>query len=118
MRGCGYKARLPQHQPPNTLRMKAIYVFRRMDGRDHFFIGDMLGQGQLDQDAVYIQIVVQLLDDPEQAVLAYAIFQSYQGAPISDLGTGLYFGSYIGLAGAIIPYQYRRQMRDLLPFRL
>ncbi len=63
MMPCGVaeiKLGLPKYQFADINRMKSIHIFGGIDGEDDTFIGNMFRQGELNQDAVDIQIFIQI----------------------------------------------------------
>ncbi len=95
---------------------KPSHVLGRVDGIDHVLIGNMFGQGQLDQDTVDIDIIIQFFNDVEQFVLANALFEADEGGFIANFGAGLHFGAHVGLAGAVVAYQDCGQMGQFFSF--
>ena len=52
-------------QTPHVHRMKAVHVLVRVDGEQHRALGDVIGDGKLDQDPVDGGIGVQPLNHTE-----------------------------------------------------
>ena len=78
----------------------------------------MPGQRQLDKDAVDIRVIVQLVDQVEEFVLANGGVEAQEGGLVADLRAGFDFGGDVGLAGAVVADQYGGEVRYLFSFCL
>lgn len=114
--GCRDKGGQPLYHLSYVGGMKAVDILGRVDGVDDLFIRDMFGQGKLYQDPVYVYVIIQVFDDAQELVLADRVFQPDEAGFEADSGAGLYFGAYIGLAGAVVADEYGGQVGDLLSF--
>ena len=103
---------------PDVDGVKAVDVFGGVDGVDDIVVGNMPGQGQLYQDTVYVEIVVEVFDDGEETVLADIIFQPEQGGFEAYFCAGFHLCAYVGFAGAVVADQYCREVGDFFSFCL
>ena len=63
-RGCaGNQTIAAEPQQADVDWMEAVNIFFRADGLDHAKFVDMLGQGQLAEDAMHRGVVIELIDE-------------------------------------------------------
>ena len=118
VRGGGDEGGQPLDHFPDVDGVKAVDVFGGMDGVDDIIVGNMPGQGQLYQDTIYVEIVVEVFNDGKEAVLADIAFQPEQGGFEAYFCTGFHLCAYIGFAGAVITDQDCREVGNFFSFGL
>jgi len=76
----------------------------------------MFGQGKLYQDTVYVEIVVEIFDDGEEAVLANVVVEADEGGFKAYFCAGFDLCAYVGFAGTVVTDQDCSKVRDLFSF--
>ena len=89
--------------------VKAVDVLGRIDGRDDRLAVDMVGQRQLDEDAVDRIVGVEAFDERDDFVLSDAIRQSVFEALHSRRDRRLALGADINLARWIVADEHDRK---------
>ncbi len=69
-RGAGHDALAAGRQQADIGQVKAVDILGRIDGGDDRVLVDLVGQGQLHQDAVHRRIGIELVDQRQQLGLA------------------------------------------------
>ena len=59
-RGAGHIVRLAYHQLAHVHRVEAVNILLGVDGVEDFLLVEVLGQRQLDQDAVNLGVLIEL----------------------------------------------------------
>jgi len=78
----------------------------------------MPGQGKLNEDAVDVGIVVELIDEVEKLVLTDRGVEAKEGGLVADLCAGFDFCRDVGLAGAVVADENGGEVRNLFAFCL
>ena len=110
-RRAGYEAFLPDAQPPDIDDVEAVHILVRVDRGDHHLLVDMLGQRQLDEDAVHRRIGVEHADQRQQLVLRRRLGQAVGGADHARRLGRLALGTDIDLARRVLADDHHRQPR-------
>src|SRR5690606_8351563 len=61
-----HEGRVADQHTTHIFGMESIYILRWIDGVDDLFLVDVIGEGELDEDAVHRVVGVQALDDGKQ----------------------------------------------------
>ena len=88
-----------------------VNVLVGRDGVDDVLLVDMLGQGKLDDEAVDFGVGVEKVDGAEQLLLGDGLREAVDGGDESDLVAGFFLVGHVGLAGTVVAYDDRGQMR-------
>ena len=108
-RGAGQKAGLAGLHTAHVDRGKTVHVLFRRDGVNHGALIDLLGQRQLNQNAVYGFVGCQLCNFGQQFFLGggfrHAQFQTLDAA----FAAVLYLAAHIHLAGGVFAHQNHSQ---------
>lgn len=96
--------------------VEAVDIFADVDGvKDSFFV-DMVGEGELDEDAVDGGVGVEFLDEGEEVVLA-DIFGAFVGdGADTGFGAGAFFHTDVGGRGGIIADKDSGEARGIVMF--
>ena len=95
--------------------MEAVYILTVVDGlRDALFI-DMARQRQLHDEAVYVFILVELVDTLEQLLLAHRVLEAYQRGLEPALFAGQHLILNVGFRTTVVAHEHRSEMRALAP---
>jgi hypothetical protein len=95
----------------DVVRMKAIHILRRVDALDHRGAADLLRQGQLHQDTVDGRIVIEGVDQREQARLGGVLGQIIGQRHNPDLLAGAALVAHVDRRGRILAHPDHRQAR-------
>ena len=101
----GIEGAAAAEQPADVERMKAVDVLRRIDRIEHARGVDLVGQRQLDQDAVHRGVGVERAQPGEQVALADVSRQLEQSAVDADLGGHSRLGAHVGPARRMVADQ-------------
>ncbi len=89
--------------------MQAVHVLARIDAARGPLGVQAAGQGQLDQDAVHLRILVELRDQGLQVMLGGPgrdpVLQGADPGP----GAGLDLAAHVDVAGRVVAHQHHRQ---------
>ena len=91
--------------------MEAVDVLAGVDSFDDALLVDVLRQGELDDEAMHLGVVIQALDLAEQTLFGDVILEADQGGAEAHLGAGLDLSGYIGLAAAVMADEDSYQVR-------
>ena len=91
--------------------MEAVNVFPVIDCLNDLLLGNMLGQRKLDDKAVHISILIELLHLGQELLFGHITFKTNQGRREATYFARLHLGSDIRLASSIVTYQNGRQVR-------
>jgi len=95
--------------------MEAVYILTVVDGlRDALFV-DMARQRQLHDEAVYVFILVELVDTLEQLLLAHRVLEAYQRGLEPALFAGQHLILNVGFRTTVVAHEHRSEMRALAP---
>jgi len=98
-------------QPPGIDDVQAVHILVRINGLDDGLLVEPLWKGQLDQNAVYGRVAVQMADKGQEFSLG-GVGRQDVGHRMHARGPGLLtLGPDIDLAGPVIPHQHHRQPR-------
>ncbi len=95
----------------DVVGMEPIHVLRRVDPLDHRGAADLFRQGQLHQDAIDGQIVVEGVDQREQARLGSVRRQIVRQRQDPDLLAGAALVAHVDRRGCIFAHLDHRQSR-------
>jgi hypothetical protein len=70
---------------------------------------DVLGEGELHEDAVHLLVGVQLLDERDELVLRDARVEVVVPRLDADLGHGLALAAHVDLRGGVVTHEDRRE---------
>ena len=96
---------------PHIDGMEAVYILAVIDGLNDFLLVDMLRQRQLDDEAVYIGILIQLAHTSKQLSFGHVIFIPDECRLESTLFAGDDLILHIRLGTTVVPHEHSRQMR-------
>src|SRR3990167_2534243 len=105
--GRGYFAALDKATA--VLGMETIDILQRVDGLEHAVLVDMVGQRQLNQDAVDCRVGVKPLDQLKQGGFARVGRQLVLDRANSGFLGAQHLVAYINLAGRVAAYQHHSQ---------
>ncbi len=114
----GQVRRQAQRHTPYVDGVKAVHVFFRVDGEGHFEFVDVLGQGQLHDEAVHVGVVVQVFDDLQN--FGFRCFRPAldERGFKAHLLTGFDFRLHVKLTRGIGTDQHCGEVRRFLSVRL
>ena len=95
--------------------MEAVDIFPIVDGHDHLLLVDMLRQGQLHDESVYIGVIVQLFDLCQDLVFRDVLLHPDERRTEPAGLAREYLILYIGLTATVMTYQDGSKMRTLAP---
>ena len=107
--GAGPADGVAHHHFAHVFRVEAVHILGGRDGAQHLAFVNMLGQGQLHQNAVHSRIGVHLGDDAQQ--LLFRGFGGQLAAQIEDAAflAVLFLTADIDLRGGIFAHQQHSQ---------
>ena len=111
MRRAGIKARHAGAEPAHIRWLEAIDILCLGDRPDHHSLIDLRGQRELNENAVYPVIGVELGDEVEELFSRSLGWQMVQFALQTSLGTCQLLVAHIYMAGRMTPHQHSRQPR-------
>jgi hypothetical protein len=89
--------------------MEAVHILVGTDGQQHFFLIEVLGQRQLDQDAVNVLPAIEGLHQFQQLLLGGFRGDSILLAVNAALGAVLLLSVYVHTGGGVISHQHHSQ---------
>jgi hypothetical protein len=90
--------------------VETVYVLTWIDSLNYLLFVDVLGQGELDDEACDGWIFIKVMNLGEQSLLSDIVLESDEGGAEAHLLTGLNLRGYICLTSSIMPDEYRYQM--------
>ena len=87
---------------PNIDRVEAIDILLWADRFDDALLVDVLGEGELDDEAVNFGIAIEALNLAEELLFGDILFEADKRGAEAHLGTSLNLGGYISFAAAIV----------------
>ena len=98
--------------------MEAVDVLLGVDGVEHLLFVQMLGQGQLHQDAVNLGVFIELVDQVDEFFLGGFLRQVVSLRVDAQLFRGLFFLADVYLRGRVRPDEHRDQPGHDIVLRL
>ena len=96
VRSAGDEGLLPDDKPPEIDGVKSVHILFRGNGHDDFVFIDVLREGELDQDAVYVLPGIEFIDERDEFLFRRGFGESVVAGVDSDFVTGLFLGGHIG----------------------
>ena len=90
--------------------VETVHVLTVVNSFDYFLFGDVLGQGELHDEAVHVGIVVQFTYLGQQFFFGHVGFVANETRFETAYFAGFYFSSYICFATTIVSHQDSGQM--------
>ena len=97
--------------------METVHILAVIDGLDDLLLGNVLRERQLDDESVYIVILIQLTHLGQQFLFRHIRLVTDERRLETANLASLHLIGHIGLASSIVSDQNRRQMRTLASFR-
>ena len=102
----------PDREPAGVAGVEAVRVLRGVDGLDHRFGPDGVGQGKLHEDAVDLRGVVQAPHQPEQRRLGGAGVETVLEGGHAGFAGLLRLVAHVDQAGRVLSHQHHREPRN------
>ena len=113
----GLEANFTHHQRTGAGHVEAVHILGGGDGFDDLVVVNMLGQGQLHQNAVDAGVVVQRFDAGQQLGFSHGSVVLFQHGMKAHVFAGLDLVAHIDLRGLVVAHQNDGQAgRDALGF--
>ena len=109
IRCAGPKARLPHHERTRAADMKTIHIFEGRNGFDHLVGIDVVGQGQLNQNAMNSRVLVEGRHAGQQLGLGQGGRVSLEHRMHAGVFAGLDLVAHIHLTGRVVAHQNHGQ---------
>ena len=103
--------RIPDGDFAHVRGVEAVDVLAGIDAQQHEMLVDVLGERQLNQDAVDLGIGVEAIDEREQVCLARLLGQADGLVMEARLSAGLAFHADVDLGRGVVAHQDHRQPR-------
>ena len=107
--GAGLEAVLPDHQLPHVEGVEAVHILVWPDGQQDLLLVQVLGQGELHQNAVDVLPAVQGVHQLQQLLLGGLGGDGVLLAVDAALSAVLFLSVYVHPGGGVVPHQHHGQ---------
>ena len=115
--GGGDEALFAEDHASDVDRCEAVHVLVGRDGVNDLLLVDVLGQRELDDEAVDVWVVVEEVDGFEELLFGGLLAHAVYARGEAYLVAGLFFVGHVCHAGAVLAYDYSCQMGGAVSLR-